>query len=220
MILKELYLYPDLVEYEQSTVNPFRDQSRSICNYLERHLKKIKFNANGFKRICFVGKRKPRYEVFVNSSNVLVVEIPFDEEEYKALKRNQLNAFFLELLIVGIERCRKHYDIPKGELLEWLDNFNKIGYVNRWIFKTKTIKELGAKCTLKCNLTLDAFYLNLDIVKGEKLIFSREILSTAPDEIVFVPMFKDVSLINGHIVVLDKYKEPVYSISVNELDLQ
>lgn len=219
MILKELYLYPDLVEYEKGTVYPFRDQSRSICNYLERQLKKIKFNADGFKRICFVGKSKPSPEGFVNSSNILVVEIPFDEEQYKALERNQLNTFFSKLLSVGIERCKKHYDIPGDELLEWLASFNENGCVNKWVFKTKTIKELGVKCILKCNLTIEAFYLNLDVVKGKEVIFSHEILLTDPDEIVFVPKFKDVNLVGNCIVVSDKYNDPIYSISVNEMNL-
>lgn len=219
MILKELYLYPDLVEYEKDIVYPFKYQSRSICNYLERHLKKIKFNTDGFKRVCFVGKSKPSPEGFVNSSNVLVVEIPFDEEQYKMLERNQLNTFFTKLLSGGIERCKKHYDIPGDELLEWLQNFNEIGCVNKWVFKTKAIKELGVKCILNCNLTIDAFYLNLDVVKGQEIIFSDEILSTVPNEIVFVPMFKDVSLVGDCIVVSDKYGDPIYSISVNELNL-
>ena len=107
MILKELYLYPDLVEFPDEIVHPFRDQSRSICNFLERELQTIRFSADGFKRICIVGKSSPSTESFINSSKVLIVEVPFDENDYKKLERAQLNTFFAQMLVAGIEKCRK-----------------------------------------------------------------------------------------------------------------
>jgi len=219
MNLKEIYLYPDLVEYENEIVHPFRDQSRSICNYLERQLKPIKFNAKNFKRICFIGKSKPDSVCFVNSSKVLIVEISFDENQYKSLKKNQLNPYFSQLLTVGIKKCQKQFDIPVDELLNGLKKFCENGYINKWVFKTKLIKDLGFKCTLRCELTLDEFHLNLVITKKKNVIFSQKILDTVPDEIVFTPMFKDVKLIGNSLIIIDKFDNTIFSVAISELKL-
>lgn len=217
MILKELYLYPDLIDFEDDIVHPFRDQSRSICNYLERQLKPVKFNAEGFKRICFIGKKKPNSECFVNSSKVLSVEIYFDENKYKSLEKEQINAFFSQMLVTGIKKCQKQYEIPEDELLIGLVNFCENGCVNRWTFKTKLFKDIGIKCALECDLTMDAFHLNLVITKEKEVLFDREILKTVPDEIVFVPMFKDVRIDGDALVVLDKFGDTTYSVRLEEI---
>jgi hypothetical protein len=219
MILKELYLYPDLVDYNDEIVHPFRDQSRSICNYLERHLKLIKFNTEGFKRICFIGKSEPNPECLVNSSNVLIGEVNFDEKKYKSLNEDQLNAFFLSMLVKGIEKCQNQYNIPGKELLEWLKNFQDTGFVNRWTFKTKIIKSLGVKCSLNCELTIQTFHLSLTVSKGKDIVFNREILKTEPDEIVFMPLLNEVSLMADSIIVLDKFGNSIYEVKVQELNL-
>ena len=219
MILKELYLYPDLVEFEDDIVHPFRDQSRSICNYLERQLKPVKFDANGFKRICFIGKNEPNSECYVNSSKVLIVEIFFDEKKYKSLEKDQLNTFFSEMLVSGIEKCQKQYKVPVDELLKGLENFFENGCLNRWTFKTKSLKDIGVKCALECELTIEAFYLSLVFYKGKEILLTREILKTEPDEIVFTPMFKDLKLDESTLVVTDKFGDAVFSATLDELNL-
>lgn len=127
MILKELYLYPDLVDFDDGITRAFRDQSRSMCNYLERQLKSIRFDAVGFKRICFVGKSDPSSECSINSSNVLIVEVRFDEEEYRTREKDQVNTFFLEMIRSGIKKCQEQHRVPANDLLERLaEPFNAL----------------------------------------------------------------------------------------------
>ena len=216
MILKEIYLYPDLVEYENNTVHTFRYQSRSICNYLERTLKKIKFNTDGFKRICFIGKSTPSEIAYVNSSNILIVEIPFDEKQYISLDKSQLNTFFSKLLIAGIYKCQKFYAIPSDKLIGSTEEFIKNNGINRWTFKKKLIKNYNIKCILNCQLTIEAFYLNLEVIKEKKVVFNHQILSTVPDEIVFSSKFKNIELIGEYILILDKFDEQIYKVNVNK----
>ncbi|SIO92802.1 hypothetical protein [Vibrio spartinae] len=219
MILKELYLYPDLVEYSDEIVHPFRDQSRSICNYLERELKLVKFDANGFKRICFIGKSVPSKDCYINSSKVLIVEFKFDEKNYLSLDNSELNDFFRELLELGITKCERQYSIPSHELRESLAKFKEGGFLNEWCYKSKMIKEIGIKCSLECRLTITDFHLNLVIEKENSIIWQKEILRTAPDEVVYIPMFKDVTLRNGSLVVLDKFGDSIYELYVKDLEL-
>lgn len=219
MILKELYLYPDLVEFEDAIVHLFRDQSRSICNYLERQLKPVKFDADGFKRICFIGKDEPNSECYVNSSKVLIVEVYFDEKKYKSLKKDQLNTFFSQMLVSGIEKCQKQFEVPVDELLRGIENFLENGCLNRWTFKTKSFKDIGVKCALECELTIEAFYLSLVFYKGKETLQTREILKTEPDEIVFTPMFKNLRLDENTLIVMDKFGDAVFSMTLDELNL-
>ncbi|WP_064792209.1 hypothetical protein [Shewanella woodyi] len=219
MILKELYLYPDLVDFKDNIVHPFRDQSRSICNYLERVLKQIKYDSKAFKRICFIGKSQPSSECFVNSSKVLITEIYFDENKYKSLEKNQLNTFFSQMITSGIEKCQEQYEIPKDELLKGLAEFYESGYVNRWTFKTKLIKGTGVKFALECELAIDHFCLNLVTYKSGEMVSIREILKTEPDEIVFTPMFKDIFLEGDSLVITDKFGDKIFSTTFDELDV-
>jgi hypothetical protein len=142
MILKDLFLYPGLGDYPEDTIYPCRDESRSICHFLQRELKGLKFAADGFKRICFIGMPSPLAECVVNSTKVLSVEIDFDEAHYLGLAKTEgaLNDFFSTLLLAGFNKCQAQFDIPLAELLAGLDKFRAGNYVNQWCFKTQTIK--------------------------------------------------------------------------------
>ncbi len=59
MILKEIYLYPDLGEFSDEIIHPFRDQSRSICNFLERSLSAEKFETPTSRKSALSAPAKP-----------------------------------------------------------------------------------------------------------------------------------------------------------------
>ena len=105
MILRDFYLYPELTEYAHDTTVPFRNQSRSICNYLGRQIKTLKYGSAGFRRICFIGSSHPNPECTINSSNVLSVEIPFDESEFHSIQKIELNRYFGKMIETGIDKC-------------------------------------------------------------------------------------------------------------------
>lgn len=212
MILKEIYLYPDLIEFDKSVVGIFRDQSRSICNYIERHLKAIKFKSEGFKRICFVGKKKPSDLAYINSSKVLIVEVFFDEGTYNNLTDDELDLYFFNALSGGVDKVKEQFSIPSEAIYSRLNDFQKENYVNQWLFKKKNFKALGIQCSLNCELTKINFTLTLQIFTSDALVFEVEVLKTAPDEIVFTPLFKDVVCAEGRLLILDKFGDEVFSV--------
>ncbi len=218
MKLKELYLYPDLVEYTDDVICPFRDQSRSICNFLERRLQSIMYKTEGFKKICIIGKSNPCGDCIINSSNALSVEIEFDQNQYKKLGEQELNPYFSDLLKLGFLKCHKQHEIPLHELMKRLEEFQAEGYKNEWRFKSKRFKELGVTCFLNCRLTLKNFELALSVLDGDTTLFDEVILTTEPDEIVFVPMFKDIGLSNNHLIVSDRSDKPIFELDYNRLD--
>ena len=216
MILKELYLYPDLVDFSSDIVRPFRDRSRSICNFLEREIGKIKFQTEGFKRICFIGKASPKEECFINSSKVLIVEVTFNENEYSKLDKANANSMFSKMLLEGIDKCKAQCDIPYSELQQSIAAFEKNGYVNHWIHKSKNLKDLGLIAELQCDLTMDNFILNLVLKNNEIDVFNKEILRTEPDELVFTPLFKDILYSDHTITVVDKWGDTVFNLNVDK----
>lgn len=219
MILKEMYLYPDLVEYGDDVVHPFRDQSRSICNFLQRSLGAEKFVAAGFRKICIVGKRRPADGVQVNSSGALSVEVALDVERYRqCASPEELNAFFIPMLLQGLEKAASHTALPLARLRQAIDDFRRDRYRNEWIFKDRKIAGTDYRCVLGCALTTGHFLMSLRVLRKGALILDTPIVRTAPDEVVFLPYLKDIKHANGRIEVIARSGLTLYATTVAGLD--
>lgn len=124
MILKEIYLYPELTEYGDDIIHPFRDQSRSICNFLERSLSVEKVETPNFKKICFIGTNQAAGDAYVNSSGALIVNVTLDEGAYKkCTSTTELNEFFIQMLLEGLGKSAQHAVLPAQFLKEAIDEF-------------------------------------------------------------------------------------------------
>jgi len=217
MILKELYLYPDLVEYPKEITSAVRDQTRCLCNFLERNsLKKIKFKTESFKRICIVGHDVPDKKVFINSCNVAVKEAIFDKYLYDFRKKSEqdLHEFFISWLMSGLECLNEQLAIPLENIEEGVQLFRDGDYKNEWIYKSKKIAGTNYKATLKCCLTMNEFKLYLVIDSKSEVIAEELVITTIPDEIVFVRKFNDLVVHNGIVQVLDKFGDLVFEYNV------
>lgn len=218
MILKELYLYPDLAKYPKDLTNCMRDKTRCLCNYLERNvLKRLRFKTENFKRICVIGSQEPNEKVIVNTSNVACVEVRFDENEYLSMSGVQLEEYFISLLLEGLANLDKNHPIPIAELSKGVESFRNDGYKNQWVHKSKAIKGTGLKANLNCVLTTEKFILTLSICKDNNVVYENEVLNTPPDEIVFVPMFKDLVINESELQITDKFGGIVYELSISEV---
>jgi hypothetical protein len=217
MILREIYLYPDLRQYPDDITGNVRDQTRCLCNYLERNtLKPLRYKTEGFKRICVVGSKESSGKVFVNSSGVACVDVKFSESEYQSNSGN-LEEYFISLLSEGLSKIDEQLSIPLAEIYEGLRSFRDGGYENEWVYKTKTIKGTGLKASLHCKLTVEAFSLSLMVSKGKKLVCKKSVLNTPPDEIVFAPMFKDLVATDTDLRITDKFGDTIFEMPVAEV---
>ena len=216
MILKELYLYPDLVQYPESLTGAVRDQARCLCNYLERTvLKKLRFKTEGFKRICVIGSRSPKQSAHINTSNVACVEVKFSEGQCSSGSGIELDEYFISLLTEGLDNLNKQYPIPVTELKNGLEEFRNNGYKNEWLHQSKAIKTKGLKASLYCKLTNKNFSLTLAVSNGDSVVFEKEVLNTVPDEIVFVPMFKELIVSESTLQLTNKTGKVVYDIPLS-----
>ena len=203
--------------------NEFRGQfeyrSRSLCNFLERKLAKLKFKTEGFRRICFVGKSVTgsARDCYINSSKVLEVEVPFVADAYERLSIDELQEYFIRLLGLGVHKCKTQHAIPISTILDGIDEFRSNGYLNEWVFKTKVVRDSGLKCVLRCRLTMDCFTLSVDVHRGDELVLSDEAVRTLPDEIFFESKLKDVRVDHNTLVLLDRSGEVYYERSLQFL---
>jgi hypothetical protein len=223
MILKQIYLYPDLVEFNSRSedVSVVRDQTRHICNYLERQLDSLKFDSGGFNKVCIVGYGNPSSEMYVASTKALAVPVAIDMDYCRSVSNDTLVSYYIELLTFGLKKASLEFNIPLGHFLQWLDDFKAVGYRNEWVFKDKKIRNLGIICRLNCVMTLEEFNLSLQVTNSSGVIYDRVILTTPPDEVAFHYRFKDVLVEGDNLVVVTKFDvgddRILYMVSLSEL---
>ena len=191
MILNEIYLYPEILDFGEKIAFPFKLQTRSLCNYIERFVKKEKYQTKGYNRVCFIGRKQGDLNNRVNSSRVLVVEFFLDEQKYIKTEKNLLNEYFISLILSATSNC--DYPLPKESISAAIDEFREIGYKNEWVFKKKRARG-KIDFSLICKLSMDEFLLNLEVAKDGVIIFCDNILKDTPNEFVYGYHLNDINL--------------------------
>ena len=202
MIFKDIFVYPEPVDYDSTVVTSFKMQSWSICLYLIREIKTKKIISDNFNRICFIGKEKPFNEGFVNSCNVLSVDVPFDLNEYSTRPLDSLNELFIQMLSYGIKICISRHKLPLEFLLESMEEFRKNNYENKWVLRRKRINGTGLVCEIICELTMEKFNAEFIVLHKKKIIYRKDILTDIPNWISNSYFFKNKLLIKDDKILL------------------
>jgi hypothetical protein len=219
VILKHFYLYLNLDEYPDELTTPFGFQTRYICNFIERHLRPVKFDADGFSKICIQGRKKATGKSRIEGENALVVETEFDQERYQALTTEEdYSEFFLSMIEAGIKKGAAPHILPVKTLMAALDSFRLSGYRNCWVHKTKRICDRRLVAALECELDMSSFSLNVVVRRGQEVVFRERILETKPDELIFQHQFKDIVKIEDDLVVTNKFGKEVWRMSLKSID--
>jgi hypothetical protein len=214
MRLVGIFLYPDLVDFKTDAALLFRDQTRFICHFVQRYVAARKVQAHGFKRICVVCKTVASELTFKNSSNVLVVEVPFDMAKYETTAEEDLPEYFIGLLEAGLIKACRDEPLPAGLFKDAIESFRALDYKNKWVHSTKLFRSAGLKCRLQCELDLSWFHLVLEVERKGEVIFSQEILRTPPDEVVYAHKFKEVRLDGQILRVEEKFGKPLFELNI------
>ncbi len=217
MLLKHVYLYLNLDEYPDALTTAFSFRTRYLCNFLERRLHRMRFHAEGFSKICVQGCHQPVSDCPIVPDNAVVPTVAFDEPTYAALGPGEEHEYFIAMLTQGLEKCARAHPIPLAELLAGIDEFRRGGYRNEWTHQTKLLRPAGLRASLLCSLDPERFRLTLRLDKQGSTVFEQQILDTKPDEIIFVPDFKEVVLEGGEVVVKRKRGERLFAVSLDSL---
>lgn len=217
MKLVGIYLYPDLVEYRSDAARSFRNQTRYICNYLQRYLAAQNLKVDGFNKICVVCKDVPLEPTYVNSSKALISEVQFNMPQYEMTAEEELPEYFITLLESGISKCCRDQRVSYECFEQAIHSFRNENYLNEWVFLEKNFRAERIKCRLRCKLDLLYFRLTLEIEYSGQLVLSQEILRTLPDEVVYSHRFKDIHLDKQSVIVRDKFGAPLATIPLKGL---
>jgi hypothetical protein len=214
MLLKYLDLYLNLEEYPGGLTTPFGFQTRYLCNFVERQVRRLKFNADGFSKICVQGRHEPEESCPIVPVSAAVPSVAFDQRRYEALGPGEHHEFFIGMLLDGLAKCARHHRTPLAEMQSAIEDFRRGGYRNEWLHQKKTLGPAGIQAYLLCALDTERFVLTLRLErKGEK-IFEQPILETKPDETIFAHRFKDVVLEDGAVVVKNQFGKPTFSVEL------
>ncbi len=124
MILKTLYVKLEDAHSTHEEAYAFLKASRIVCNFLEREvLKPLLYRCAGFNRIVIVAKDSPADGVFVNSSQVAVVECQLDRGAFAARPGGGSAEYYIGLIRDGLAKCAAQLEIPQQELLRGIDDF-------------------------------------------------------------------------------------------------
>lgn len=206
-------------EFPYSTgtiVSDFNFHSDFMTLFIEKHLRKLKFEVDGFNTIMIRGRTTPSQSLVLKEHfKSLNIEIPFDEKRYKELypcendypltgllkpveNEEAFNDFLFEMILEGLAKAKEqNAPIPCDFLLETATHFKSIGYKNEWVHKKRVFKEYGIKASLCCTITCNYFLLELVLEKNKTEIYKKEILRTLPSGTHYKYEFKDMIVEDG-----------------------
>ncbi|HFP5559038.1 TPA: hypothetical protein ACHIW3_002628 [Escherichia coli] len=214
MILKDIYLYPDLTEFDDNITNKFRLESRSLCNFIGKKIKERHIVTKNYKRICVVGRQKEK-SLYVNSSNVLVVNTLIDIAKYLSLEDSSIskNEYFINIIEQAIDEHIDDFLDISAIIKSSIFSFRELVYVNSWVLKDNKIKSLDIEYSLKCYLSIDSFSLYLTLTHKDVEFYREKIMSTIPDEVMFSNQIKNVIDKNGDILIMNNKGMEIYSMN-------
>lgn len=218
MIVRNISLYIDFDSgFEEGFRIDFNSEVRFINNYLSRQVRSLKIPTDGtFNMISVSPSKEIKFPCRIVGEKALQVRIPFDQNHYSSTKGKSRYAYYLKLLKDGYELGKKCKPIPIKELQELSSNFEKAEYKNEWLHKKKTFKEFDIKVELYCAFTATNFKLNIQIdsVKEKRNLISENIFTTAPYEVAFKPLFKDIIVQGESLIITEIYNRPKVKISL------
>jgi len=104
------------------TLALLEQQSWAIGEFVSRPLKTLKVRDKFSDILCQCGPATgSRFDLSVFEHNLLV-DVPFDPDEYKRKPRDQLNSYFAHLLRTGIPRAAGVTSVPAAPLLQAVDD--------------------------------------------------------------------------------------------------
>lgn len=221
MILRFISLHMDFdSEINQVFRIEFNSQTKFINHFLSRKIKEYKFVTDGsFNMLSIVPSLKIKYECRIVGDNALQSRVEFNADKYEALIANERYAYFLQLLEDGYYSLSKYKNIPMDMLLKFHTEFITSGFKNEWLHKRKQFKKNGFEVLLNCFFTSIDFKLILSVVdlSSKKEIMSGCLIRTIPDELYFVPLFKDIVVQNNELVITEYAGRPKFSFKLEDI---
>ena len=218
MTISKLYLAINEDSELYSAQSDFDFEVSFITEYISKIIKKNKFKyEDAIKLIIYIDSGNKGIE-YKPMFNVLVYNTTFSYLDVKQLDGHDRTEKILDLIKFASSKYETYIPGIKKAILEAIELFKNNSYKNIWLFKKKQISGVG-QAELICELDRQFFTLTLLIINKENVIYRKEILRTKPSSIIYNHRFKDILIKGSNIVVVDKFDEPLYQISISDLSV-
>lgn len=167
MRLRQLYLYPDLVEHQDAApeVDRIRYETRYLCVAVEQELARRRIETDGFTRLCLVGTAAPGPEPFVvNTSRVAVCDLAFDLGSWRSLREPVERArCYRDLLLAGADRLEEVLPEVSGVLRSSLEQVAAEALEHRWTTGARQLRDVGLEVALAHEVSMTAWRTDLRV---------------------------------------------------------
>lgn len=203
MLLRDigLYLDPEEPAYSDRLSYRFSFETRCLCNFIQRRVRKARIKTEGFSKLNVRGCQHPQDDCPLVPESAVRIEIYFDRHRYDKAAGDDLQEFFIAMLEEGWAKCAKFHKLPLKLLRDPIQDFRAGGYKNEWVHKSKRLGKHGLRGTLHCELTMKEFVLTLTVSKRDKIVFEKPIFREMPDELCFHYHFKDLKVRDDTLIV-------------------
>lgn len=221
-LLNDVSLYLNVDEFERSYGSDFQFRGRYLCNFVRRGLRRKRCMVTGFGSVAIQGTVANGGGCEVRGERVLVSRVPFDVVEYERVVEwrrsngdgHEYHEFFVRMLADGVRQCPSEYGLPIAVIEAEVEEFRAGGYRNEWVHCRRVFKGEGVVATLMCAMDTESFVLRLVVERRAVVVCNAIVLKCKPDELIFEYQFKDVKLVGGNVVVLDKFDREVFSVGL------
>ena len=222
MDLRYILLRAEYGSYDDAFFHVFMDNVRFISNYMSRRIRSYHIKTDGTFNMISVSLTASSDSCKLESENVLAVRIHFDEESmnrYKKMKDEKIRfEFYLSMLEQGYSIASQYKDIPYKTLCDLHQEFRLRGYQNKYLFKTKRLRNYGISIKLFHVLSSYDYRLMLYIyTKKNNLIGEGPIYITFPDEILFSKNVRHLVIEDGKLIIADFLNHPQFVCSLDDL---
>src|SRR6266446_1777637 len=157
----ELFLDATYGPHEQKS---FIFKSRCICNYLERSLAVLRFTSRWSRLNIHCSKNEEAVRIHPMKHHPFVeVCIHFDLPPIDSLSAESLQLQYAQIILLGLMAVETFMPVPFDHCVRVLKEFEKGGFVNRWIHADQYWERWQCRCVVAAELTMDRFSLDQSI---------------------------------------------------------
>ena len=202
---------------EEIGVRFFR-QSRCLCNFVSRALKKTRVLVGDTGKVVVEGSKVAKPVVSFNSEKVTFVRMPFDADRFlEAQELSQRQELFMAFLLEGLKVIQPRGGDATAVISSRVEEFRNRGYKNEWIHKSHHYAHFHLVAKLACAITEEAFQLTLHLERpGEEPIL-LDLLRTEPDELSWEPLFNDIELHGDELTITARIPKPLATFTLRDL---
>ncbi|MBC2267068.1 hypothetical protein FZ085_06485 [Listeria monocytogenes] len=214
MLFKSVFLKLERTQFNNEIIQKVNTESRALSVAYERMLKKEKIKGN-FTRLVITGvKVSDTINQGINSSNILSLTIPFDEQSYVSfptMKQRQeyLCALFeatFSMLKSKVEVNLKPFiletELPIHFSQKITEEYRCNNYQTTYLLKKGKLKKTNGTFEVWVNFTEKECSLKLRILNKKKLVEERIIFKANPYSVAFQFPFSDVLVTDTNIQVV------------------